>query len=152
MLPSEKHNEARPTVRRFRYRGIVGLVFLFAMIFGVVYWATDIQPYASLGPGSEADFIHFSPDSRLLLTRNEKCGPMRLWDLEKGVELFSLPGDWAERLPISFSPDSELLAAQETSGKLTIWRTNTAEEVTSFRPTPWPTDFRFDPTGRFIVY
>ena len=103
-----------------RLCGPVVLLSVCTVIFAVVYWLTPVRPYATLDVDKDCGFILFSPDSKTLLTAGtedsaKKHGPLRLWDVEQGIERLSVAeGQWKAIETVLFSPDSRLFAVYET--------------------------------------
>src|ERR1700733_5258611 len=73
--------------RRLARRVSTALLLLFAVSFGISWWLTPIEPYATLNH-SECDRFLFSSDSTMLVTQCTAGGPLRVWDVAKGHELF----------------------------------------------------------------
>jgi WD40 repeat protein len=68
----------------------------------------------------------FSPDGRILATGvgdplTDELYNVRLWDLERGVELLTLQGSINDLTSIAFSPDGALLAASGWDGIVRLW-------------------------------
>ncbi len=161
---SARPDEAQPEQGVFRrlsdYRGTVAAALLFLVVLFSAFWLTPIQPYATLPVDARCSLRLFSPDSALLVTAGKHelgccLGPLRVWDVERGVEQVSMAHSWKEIEDACFSPDGSLLAAHEKEGDLTVWNAKTGEQVASFRPETrsrqW-VDFRFSPDGQFIIF
>jgi WD40 repeat protein len=136
------------------------LILSFSLVFSVVYWFSSVQPYATLNIGEDGHFMRFSPDCKSLITAGKddlgrKAGALRGWDVERGIERFSVAGKWKKIETVHFSPDSGLFAAHEQEGDLTLWSTTNGREIakleTQTRFGNW-VNFGFSPDGRALVF
>jgi WD40 repeat protein len=66
--------------------------------------------------------VALSPDGRLAVVAN---GPLRLWDVANGVELFA--GQWPKEnyYAAAFAPDGKTLAVGADDGMVTLWDVST---------------------------
>jgi eukaryotic-like serine/threonine-protein kinase len=63
----------------------------------------------------------FSPDSSLLVTREERGGAVRLWEATSGRRVTTIGSDGAQLTALIFSPDGRRLAAGAADGSIHIW-------------------------------
>jgi WD40 repeat protein len=70
----------------------------------------------------------FSPDGTRLITTHESGGQIRLWDLESGQELLTLPVQGVN-FDTVFSPDGRVLAAFDVTGHLYLWSAPSWDEI-----------------------
>ena len=147
-------------VHRWSLRRVCILpAFTFAVILAASWSLTPIEPYATLNLDDGCGMVVFSPDGTMLVTSGNQDswshGPLRVWDVERGHERFSLAHSWKAIETVLFSPDSSLLAAHEQEDELKLWDTRTGKEHGSLAPeikfTRRP-NFRFSPDGRFLVF
>jgi RNA polymerase sigma factor (sigma-70 family) len=90
---------------------------------------------------SVADVVALSPDGKVLATSSgKKSGQVRVWDIETGIELATLPVNKFTVRALAFSPDGKTLATAvdpgDKHGGLLYWdmstrkiRAQTAEEA-----------------------
>jgi RNA polymerase sigma factor (sigma-70 family) len=80
------------------------------------------------------NFLSFSPDGQLLGTSGGPYGPVRLWDVSRGKELYKLGEDRGEASGgLAFSPDGRLLAVASPLRPTIIWETWTGRQVRQLR-------------------
>jgi WD40 repeat protein len=157
-----------PKCSRWSVRRVCVVLFLlFVVVLAALWWLTPAEPYAALTLDEGCGWCVFSPDGsmlvtsatsdeRVLLCMQDKvripAGPIRVWDVERGHERFSLVKGWKYIDSVWFSPDSGLLAVQERVGELKLWNAKTGEELVSLAPkTQLAGHFQFSPDGRFLV-
>jgi WD40 repeat protein/serine/threonine protein kinase len=86
--------------------------------------------------GRSQGSVSFSPDGKRLacavFDHNDEAAPgeVRVFDVETGEELMSLPGHTAAAFDVQFSPDGERLASCGAK-TVTIWNARTGEEIRS---------------------
>ena len=152
---------------------ICRLLLLFVAILACVYYFTPVCPrgtirltdewrpdFSSDGQVVFGDQCHvaFSPDSKSLMTYIDRLSeydcPLRVWDVDRKVERFSVSIKSSTVWPKRFSPDSTIVVAQVKDGGLKLWDAKTGEELTSFAPDPpkdnW-VDYCLSPDGTFLV-
>ena len=93
--------------------------------------------------------VSFSPDDRFLSATSE--GGLKFWSIASGSEIELIGGDTRSILHAAFSPGGGLLAVHYQSGKLIVWDTNDASEVTSFDATAGVKCLSFSADQRFIA-
>jgi WD40 repeat protein len=151
----ETSHARKKRLGRFVLRGL-----LFCVILPAAYSYETIRPYAVLDIGNEGHFICFSPDGKSLITAGKDdfsthAGPLRMWDLERGLERFCVAADWEHIETVHFSPDSSVFAAHEQNRELKLWSASNGEEIgvldTQTRFGNW-VSFRFSPDGTAIVF
>ena len=153
----------QPTSWRSRIKIGVVVALLFTFVYSGVYWSTPPHPYTSLNLPEKTHDMRFSPDGSTLLTIGDgpwsekgwiKMPPIRVWDVQSGVERFSVAADWSsiQREKVCFSPDGRLFAADQACYGLSVWDARTGEE---FRVSPRicvGAVLRFSPDGRFLLF
>jgi WD40 repeat protein/predicted Ser/Thr protein kinase len=120
---SAVHVAFSPDGRLFATGGLNGLMTL---------WDVPTRQAKPIGRGYR-NALHdlvFSPDSRRLIASG--TGPkdvMRLWDVETGRDVATLPGEpgWYPR--IGFSPDGNTLFASSFEGTVLLWRAPSLAEI-----------------------
>jgi WD40 repeat protein len=147
-------------VSRWSVRRVCAVLsLLFAVIFVASWWLTPVEPYATLNIDDEFGSCVFSPDSTMLVMSGNKdiwcSGPLRVWDVERGEERFSIAYDREAIGTVLFSPDGTLLAVDAINNNFKLWNTTTGEEAASIgigtRSVKW-VEFQFSPDGRFLVF
>jgi WD40 repeat protein len=78
--------------------------------------------------------ISFSPDGKRLATAG-RDNLIKLWEVNRGLELLSLSGHQKEVWSLTFSPDGRLLASGSYDGTVRLWRAVPENEVV--KPLPW---------------
>jgi len=82
--------------------------------------------------------VAFHPHNRILASGGSgKDNTIRLWDLEKGQQIFMLQvPDWPPAksgIRLAFSPDGKILASGSNgNGSIILWEAETFEELTTF--------------------
>lgn len=136
----------------------LSLVFSFLIVTGFVWRLTPYTPRLVLPLNSDCDFMLFSPDGKSLVTANyhfpDRIGPLRVWDMDRGVERFAVAHQWSKIETVLFSADSKLLAAHEREGDLAVWDVFSGEERSRLRSETkygnW-VNFCFTPDSKFLV-
>ena len=111
------------------------LIFLMLLALSACFWVGIVppQPRAIFEPFSDTDFVAFTPDSEILVTRQprwvwptgvrpwqqtppgslmggeERPGRIQVWNVREGTLLQSLDGDWAKAEGVIPAPDSQRL-------------------------------------------
>jgi WD40 repeat protein len=129
------------------------LVLSFAFILAVVYWIAPIRPFATWNINDHILYLYFSPDCKVLIGRSD-YGPLHCWDVEKGLERFSIADARHMGQQFLFSPDSRLIAVINRKGHLIIRNTTDGQEVAIFTPeseiNSWESAC-FSPDGAFLA-
>jgi WD40 repeat protein len=73
-----------------------------------------------VGHSGAVNGVALSPDERRLVTTGGD-GTVRLWDIETGLELFTLGKHTGPGAGVAFSPDGTRIASSATNGTLRIW-------------------------------
>jgi WD40 repeat protein len=73
--------------------------------------------------------LSFSPDGTRLATANMGGKPMKLWELEDGEELLTLPGEGFAFRMAAHSRDGQFLMAYNRDGALHLWSAPSWEEI-----------------------
>jgi len=151
---------------------LVGLVIWFVGAAALWYWL-PYQPRFILPGTGDSVVAGFSPNGKVLATKLNKLpglgaygGPIRLWDIETGVELgnYSTKGQFLRHL--QFSSDGRILVIGTTPivgpGSLTIIDCKTNQELAEIGPldswqshlTPDAKYLFFDPSedGNFRIW
>lgn len=97
-------------------RQCIMLVLLFSVVFVATWWLTPIEPCATLELQTEFGAAIYSPDGTMLITSGKQDfgrtqGPLRVWDVRRGQERFSVAADWKAIETVCFSPDGHTRAA-----------------------------------------
>jgi WD40 repeat protein len=71
----------------------------------------------------------FSPDMKRVATANDGRETIKLWDLESSEQLVTL--EWQGSMPegLGFSPDGNVLVANNARGVLTLWQAPSWAEI-----------------------
>jgi WD40 repeat protein len=148
-------------MRLKRPRLLVALVLmlLFLFIAGGVWWKTPIYPRTTLRLPAECHFMQFLPDGRSLITAGKgehpwMGGPIRVWDVEQGVERFSVAREATKIDQLELSPDGKVVAVHEDEGGLRLWDAATGHELSAPRPrlkSKYWGRFAFSPDGRLLA-
>jgi WD40 repeat protein/predicted Ser/Thr protein kinase len=117
------HAAFSPDGRHFATGGINGLMTL---------WDVATQRAKPIGRGYRNGLhdLLFSPDSRrLLASGTNPKDVMKLWDVETGQDVATLPGVPAWYAHIGFSPDGNTLFAASLEGTALLWHAPSFEEI-----------------------
>jgi WD40 repeat protein len=152
--------------KRLRYPAVLVLGFLLAFLGAL--WLTPLRPYATLDCKNDVgplDFC-FSPDSGTIIscgftadTDNEAT--LRVWDVKQGSERYTVRAGFFGGGTVCFSPNSLLFAWYKQAGDITLWETQSGQEVISIEPgierdnkadRSALAGFRFSPDSRFILF
>lgn len=135
------------------------LVFSFALVASIIWWLTPYTHRLVLPLGSDLGLMLFSPNGKTLVTARHhsfnRVGPLRVWDVDQGVERFAVAHQWVEIETVLFSPDSKLVAAHEREGDLIVWDVDSGKEQTKLQAETkygnW-VNFSFTPDSKFLVF
>jgi len=74
--------------------------------------------------------VTFSPDSRrLIATGTSPKDLVKLWDVQTGRDVATLPGEPGWFTHMGFSPDGNTLFAASFEGTALLWRAPSREEI-----------------------
>ena len=144
------------------YFAVLLLSFLVALM--GTWIAMPPRPYATLVTDGESSCqFFFSPDASRIATRPDRVPThvmrtVQVWDIEHAAQRFSTITGGRENEPLSFSPDSRLLAASTLAGEIVIWNSKSGNVVTTIKTQKKDggvvsgVDFRFSPDSRFLVF
>lgn len=77
---------------------------------------------------------------------------IKLWRLEKGIQLLRTLEGLSEVLSVSFSPDSEIVASGNQDGTITLWRTSDGYLLKTFiGHQGGVNEVAFSPSGQFLA-
>jgi eukaryotic-like serine/threonine-protein kinase len=101
--------------------------------------ATGREIHTLRGNSSPVKCAAFSADGRFLASDGNEV--IRLWDLQTGAEVLAMRNAWGRNtvLALAFSPDGRRLASGGNHAIVTLWDTQTGQEVVEL------------PTSRMIV-
>ncbi len=98
----------------------------------VTLWNVPARQPGPIGRGHR-NALHdllFSPDSRRLLASGTSPNEViKLWDVETGREVATLPGVPGWYVHMGFSPDGNTLFAASVEGAVLLWRAPSFEEI-----------------------
>jgi WD40 repeat protein len=110
-----------------------GLLFATAGLNGLMtVWDVATRQPRTIGRGyrNALHDVTFSPDSqRLVATGTSPKDVMKLWDIETGRDVATLPGKPGWFCRIGFSPDGNTLFAASMEGTAWFWRAPSWEEI-----------------------
>jgi WD40 repeat protein/serine/threonine protein kinase len=93
----------------------------------------------------------FSPDGKRLATGGEKH-TVKIWDVQTGEELRTLPGHRGDVYTVAFSPDGRWIASGSEDSTVKVWDGRSGEPVRSFRGhTGLVASVAFSPDGRCLI-
>jgi WD40 repeat protein/transcriptional regulator with XRE-family HTH domain len=116
-----------------------------------IWDATNGQELMRLPHPAVAWAVHFSPDSRSLLTSSFD-GNARVWDLASGREVARFHhGDNVRIWGARFSPDGRKVATTGPEGSVVVWDVASGQQVMSARHDAAADGPRFTPDGRYLV-
>ena len=86
-----------------------------------------------------------------------KIGPIRVLDVDRGVERFAVASNWDMIDPLLFSPDGKVIAAHHLKGDLKVWNAEIGEEIACIKPRSKSPlsggrQFQFSPNGKFLAF
>jgi WD40 repeat protein len=93
--------------------------------------------------------LAFSPDGSLLATTEPRG--VKVWDLRRGKELYTLKGGQLEMMCLTFSLDGQRLVSGDQSGVLRVWDMATGEQVFSLKTLDKPWRLVFSPDGQHLA-
>jgi WD40 repeat protein len=102
------------------------------------------------GHAMRVDGLAFSPDARLLAS-GSKDNTVRLWDVERALELRKLSGHTAWIKAVAFSPDGKLLATGALDGTVKLWEVATGRELKSLNGGGSINTIAFSPDARLVA-
>lgn len=73
--------------------------------------------------------VAFSPDAQRLAIGSNGNEAVKLWDVQGGQELLTLPGQGSMFSTTAFSPDGSVLASSNSEGILHLWRAPSFEDI-----------------------
>jgi WD40 repeat protein len=97
------------------------------------------------GAGGRIVYAKFSPDGGRLVTVDRQ-GPVRLWNVESGRQIWEVESEALGQLPVSFSDDGSLL----TNGR-EVWEAATGERVTTLASGGSASRAVFSPDGKLVL-
>lgn len=102
------------------------------------------------GHAMRVDGLAFSPDRRLLAS-GSKDNTVRLWDVERALELRKLSGhaNWIKA--VAFSPDGKLLATGALDGVVKLWEVSSGRELKSLSGGGSINAIAFSPDARLLA-
>src|SRR5262249_47789457 len=99
------------------------LALLLVFIWLVTTAILTASPRASFTLGGPSEFVAYSPDGKILITAGRKHvgsadgergwhrSPIQIWEVDRGVERWTVASEWPEVKCLRISPDSRLVAA-----------------------------------------
>ena len=95
--------------------------------------------------------VAYSPDGRRILTGS--CDrTAKVWDADKGQELFSLKGHTDPVSSVAFSPDGRRILTGSGDNTAKVWDADKGQVLLSLKGhTGWVTSVAFSPDGRRIL-
>lgn len=112
-----------PEGRWFATGGFDGLLTL---------WDTATRQARHFGRAyrNELQDVAFSPDGQRLVTSGTSPrGVVKLWDIETGRDLATLPGEFGWFLRVGFSPDGNTVFAASSEGTALLWHAPSFEKI-----------------------
>ena len=101
-------------------------------------------------PGPSVNMA-FSPDGKRLATGGEE-NLVKVWDVQTGKELRSLPGHRGNVYTVAFSHDGRWIASGSTDSTVKVWDGRSGELVRTFRGhTAIVTGVAFSPDDRRLI-
>jgi WD40 repeat protein len=85
--------------------------------------------------GGMASELLISPDGKTLFSKGRWGGHANLWDIATGAWLQSIDVPWASCGVSTFSPDSNLVASEDASGRVRVLAVNSGKQVRQFSAT-----------------
>jgi WD40 repeat protein len=103
----------------------------------------------SLRVGSKADYVVFSPDSKLLVVVGEgNKKEIRVWDVASALPVFNITGHLKETFSVEFSADSRLLVSSSDDA-VNVWDTINGTRLAKLDKASFPACFSKD--GRTLA-
>jgi WD40 repeat protein len=115
-----------------------GRLVAVASEFGFVgLWTTeDLRPGRRFPPIAKLEgftlsprSVAFSPDGTRLVAGGESVEAIRIFDVDTRQEVLTLTGSGQNCWDTQFSPDGNVLASNNGTGELNLWRAPTWEEI-----------------------
>ena len=106
----------------------------------------SLQAHSSL-----CDFLSFSLDSRLLISRTSFT--LSTWDIQSGQELYTLRGNLKAFTACTFSSDGKTFIGSDEDGTITVWDLQTGQQLHSQQQEPGkPHLLAMHPDGQICVH
>ncbi len=102
-------------------------------------------------------FLEFSPDSKTFVTTfwdgsTRSLSSAIMWDASNCDQLFSISGDSAEVVSVTYSPDGNTLATGENDGIVILWDAKSGKKIRSFTGhTGSVSNIAFSPDGSTLA-
>ncbi len=136
LTTNAKENEMSERQSRRQKRDRKGACKFFGIFFILLFAFTTFAQKPELvvqsGHFGGVRSIAFSPDQTLLIS-GAGDGTIKLWDVEKAIELRTFSGHSNSVVSVAFSPDGKFIAS--TSGDMTVklWDVMTGKEIHTFK-------------------
>jgi len=149
---------------------ILRYLVLLTVFFGLAYVVyqymgeEDVQPtkasasfaqkpevFVQLGHSSEVKAVAFSPDGKQALSGSWD-ETLKLWDVETGREIRTIPGHTSIVYAVAFSPNGKRALSGSGDNTLKLWDVETGQEIRTFTGhTDSVTAVAFSPDGKWVL-
>jgi WD40 repeat protein len=112
---------------------------------------TGAEQMSVKAPADEGLMFEASADGKLAAVWNPQEDGLRLWDGQKGEELFKLPGHDGGVMLAAFSRDGKLLATSGGDGAVRVWKVATGKEAFQLPAIGNAGGCAFSPDGKLLA-
>jgi RNA polymerase sigma factor (sigma-70 family) len=130
--------------------GTTGIIYLWDVATGKEQKRFLVEPMPPEATGPVMA-LAFAPDGKTLVSGAAADAPARIWDVNTGKQIQSLPGNPRGAFSVAFAPDGKIFATAESTGIVRVWDTTTVKELAHFHAHGRPARLGFAKDGQMLV-